>query len=399
MKNLRLKTLLDNYMANTLTQEEEKEFFDLLASDSFDREIKQYFLREYYRRDKNRTLGDEQSERILGQIIASNKEVSLSSKAYFNLSRISWAAAVIIITSGIILFYTLSNSRNNHNVVAKVQSHKYKNDVLPGSNGALLKLADGSLVVLDSTGSKTPIRQGNTEVFQNKGGLNYVNKGKKEEQNVVYNTVATPRGRQFQLQLEDGTQVWLNAASSINFPVVFSGNERDVSITGEVYFEVAKNKHKPFRVSVNGTTVEVLGTHFNINSYGDDGIIKTTLLEGSVKISKSNDEKILKPGEQAQVSEQGTLTTTKDVNLNEIVAWKNNLFSFNNIDIKQLMKQLSRWYDVDVAYAGNINNSVTFNGDISRMVNLSTVLKMLESTGEVSFTVENKKIMVIMQNN
>ncbi|HKZ67792.1 MAG TPA: FecR domain-containing protein, partial [Chitinophagaceae bacterium] len=188
--------------------------------------------------------------------------------------------------------------------------------------------------------------------------------------------------------------VWLNAASSIHFPVVFDGDERRVDITGEAYFEVAKNKQKPFRVEVNGTIVEVLGTHFNINSYADEASINTTLLEGSVRVIKDNDQKILSPGQQAQVNTKGELRSVKGVDTGEVVAWKNNFFSFNNTDIKRLMRQLSRWYDVDIVFKAENTEAVTFNGDISRTVNLSTVLKMLELTGEVSFSIEGKKIIV-----
>lgn len=190
--------------------------------------------------------------------------------------------------------------------------------------------------------------------------------------------------------------MWLNAASSIHFPVVFDGDERRVEITGEVYFEVAKNKQKPFRVAVNGTTVEVLGTHFNINSYTDEATINTTLLEGSVKITKGNNQKILIPGQQAQVDEKGGVRMVNNINTGEVVAWKDNFFSFNNTDIKKLMRQLSRWYDVEIIFKGESDESVTFNGDISRTVNLSTVLKMLELTGEVNFSIEGKKIIVNM---
>lgn len=397
MKNLRLKHLFDGYLSHSLSAEEEQEFFDLLSSKAFDEEVKDLLSKEFNRGAQNYSLDDGPSQRILSSILGlRNEEVNLKN-TYFHLGKLKWAAAIIIIASGITFFYTLFRGNKYPNSIAKLPaSIKYKNDVSPGTNGAILKLADGSVVTLDSTGNKSSIHQGNTTIVKHDGSLSYISNNQKDQEALGYNMVETPRGHQFHLRLEDGSKVWLNAASSINFPVVFTGNERDVTITGEVYFEVAKNKQKPFHVSVNGSTVEVLGTHFNINSYEDDGTIKTTLLEGSVKITRGNNQKILRPGQQARINAKGELTAVNDVNTEEVVAWKNNYFSFNNIDIKKLMKQLSRWYDVQVVFKGETKDSVTFKGDISRSVNLSNVLKMLESTGEVAFSVEDKKITVIM---
>ena len=195
--------------------------------------------------------------------------------------------------------------------------------------------------------------------------------------------------------LEDGTKVWLNAESSIRFPAAFDKKERAVEITGEAYFEVAKNANRPFTVSVNGMQVQVLGTHFNINSYSDESAINTTLLEGSVKVIKNKEMKMLVPGQQAHLENNGDLSVVKNINTSEIVAWKNELFSFHDTDLKNLMRQLSRWYDVEIVLPQN-TAAITFNGKISRKANLSDVLKMLELTDEVAFTIEGKKVIVRM---
>jgi ferric-dicitrate binding protein FerR (iron transport regulator) len=277
----------------------------------------------------------------------------------------------------------------------KQVSRSNKNDVAPGSNGAVLTLADGSVIVLDSAGEGKLAKQGNTSILKSGGSVQYIAQAGTGGGSLAYNTIATPRSRQFQLVLEDGTKVWLNAESSIRFPAAFDKKERRVDITGEAYFEVAKNANRPFTVSVNGMQVQVLGTHFNINSYNDEPAIHTTLLEGSVKVIKDKEARMLVPGQQAQLENNGGFNIVKNVNTSEIVAWKNELFSFHDTDLKNLMRQVSRWYDVEIVMPQNIA-AVTFNGKISRKSNLSDVLKMLELTDEVSFSIEGKKVIVRM---
>lgn len=200
-------------------------------------------------------------------------------------------------------------------------------------------------------------------------------------------------GGQYKLTLPDGSKVWLNAASSLKYPVVFIGNERKVEITGEAYFEIAKDESKPFKVLLNNMEIQVLGTHFNVNGYTDEEMIKTTLLEGKVKVLASGQTKYLLPGQQAQLKSSGNIAVTNEVNLEETVAWKDGNFQFENSDIKAVMRQLARWYDVDVSYKGNINKH--FIGSISRNVKLSQVLSMLQQTGEIKFKIEGKNLIVM----
>jgi transmembrane sensor len=398
MENKRLEYLLNGYLAKTSSPAEENELFSILSSDEYDEQVREYMENAWSRQQNGHAISGEQSERILSSIFAHQDAKIVSINGNTPKKRFIWAAAsVAIIAAGLMLFYFLSNPSADKEPVAKTnESHQYKNDVAPGSTGAILKLADGSSIVLDNATDGKLATQGNMQVVKKGGSLNYIEDDGSNDQQISYNTIETPRGRQYQLILEDGTKVWLNAASSIRFPVVFNSSDRRVEITGEVYFEVARDKEKPFRVDANGTTVEVLGTNFNINSYADEETINTTLLEGSVKVSKGDRQKIIIPGQQAQVDGKGEVRTEKNVNVTEVMAWKNNLFSFNNMDIKKLMRQLSRWYDVEVIFKNEMAEPVTFIGGISRTVNLSTVLNILEQTGEVKFDIEGKKIIVKM---
>jgi ferric-dicitrate binding protein FerR (iron transport regulator) len=216
---------------------------------------------------------------------------------------------------------------------------------------------------------------------------------KNKSSEVLYNTISTPRGGQYELMLSDGSKVWLNAASSLRFSASFVGKERKVELLGEAYFEVAKNAAMPFKVKVHGMEVEVLGTHFNINSYDNESMIRTTLLEGSVKINKNNSSSLLKPGQQAQMNKAGEIKIINNVDVEEAIAWKEGKFQFDKADIHDIMRQLARWYDVDVEYKGTVSSH--FGGTISRDVNLSQVLNMLHLTGEVNFQIQDKKVLVM----
>lgn len=261
-------------------------------------------------------------------------------------------------------------------------------DVNPGGNKAVLTLADGSKIMLDDAKNGVLVNQGNIKVSKINGEVVYISSATaKTEQKIAYNTLETPSGGQFKLVLPDGSQVWLNAKSSIRYPTVFLGNERKVEITGEAYFEIEKDKLKPFRVVANNQLTEVLGTHFNINAYADESTINTTLLEGSVKVSalKGNNMAFLKPGQQSRFLNSAEFKVLSDVDLDEAVAWKNGFFEFNGADFNAIMRQLSRWYDVDVAIPNFPQKE--FDGVISRKVPLSKVLRMLELTSKLEFKI------------
>jgi ferric-dicitrate binding protein FerR (iron transport regulator) len=266
------------------------------------------------------------------------------------------------------------------------------NDVKPGGNKAVLTLADGSIIILDEAENGELVQQGNTKVVKIDGKLNY-NVSEMSTQQPMFNTITTPRGGQYQVVLPDGSQVWLNSVSSLRFPTFFNGKQRRVEITGEAYFEVAKNKEMPFIVSVNGAEIEVLGTHFNVNAYSDESTIRTTLLEGSVKFVKEGNVAILKPGQQSQMYLNGQLKIINDVEIEKVVAWKNGFFFFESSDFKTVSKQLSKWYDVEVVYDREIDD--LFYAKVPRSTKLSDLLKALSLTGKINFKIEGNRIIVL----
>lgn len=260
--------------------------------------------------------------------------------------------------------------------------------VLPGGNKAVLTLADGSAVTLDSAGNRV-ITQAGTAIRQQGGQLEYKDQ---ENAGVGFNTLRTPRGGQFKITLGDGTKVWLNAASSLRYPTAFTTGSRMVEVTGEAYFEVAKDPEKPFLVKLSEeNTITVLGTRFNVNAYTDETSINTTLLEGSVRVSVKNNTRILQPGQQARVTAAGDISVVP-ADTEQAIAWKNEIFNFRDADIQAVMRQLSRWYDVEVVYKGKAPVS-RFQGEIQRNLPLHDVLEGLETTG-IRFTLEGRKIII-----
>jgi transmembrane sensor len=272
-------------------------------------------------------------------------------------------------------------------------------EILPGSNKGILTLANGSTIILDNVKDGSLADQGNTSVAKHGGQIVYQVDGAHMGNEIGYNTISTPRGGQYQISLADGSRVFLNAASSLRFPVAFNGAERKVIVTGEAYFEIAKDPSKPFIVVIdkadNKTEVEVLGTHFNVNGYLNEPSIQTTLLEGKVKVrnSASSNTKILSPGQQAQVLSSGTIHL-KQVDTLASVAWKNGVFRFGETDVRSVLRQIERWYDVEIIYKGEIPE-IDFVGQISRYSNASKVLELLEMTGGIRFQIEGKKIVVM----
>jgi ferric-dicitrate binding protein FerR (iron transport regulator) len=306
------------------------------------------------------------------------------------------AVAFLVLLSGTVYFLSKETDRQHAEVAVKQQN----SDIQPGGNKAVLILGNGRKIVLDSTGNGILSIQGNTRIIKvNSGQLTYsrqssaLRQAQGDDAKVLYNTIATPRGGQYQVVLPDGSKVWLNAASSIRFPTTFVGRERRVQISGEAYFEIAKNAAMPFKVSVNHMTVEVLGTHFNIMAYNDEAAMTTTLVEGSVKVSMNNrDWTMLKPGEQALVNKNDKIQVLKNANVNEAIAWKNNLFWFDSDDVYAVMRQLARWYDVHIDIQGNIPDR--FTGSIPRDIAFSKVFEVLQKTGSMHFKIDHDRIII-----
>lgn len=273
----------------------------------------------------------------------------------------------------------------------QVNNKPYKNEVLPGGNKAVLTLADGSTIVLDDAQDGVLSQQGAAKVLKFNGKLAY-NSTTEGSNEILYNTVTTPRGGQYEVELPDGSRVWLNAASSLYFPTAFAGKERRVEVAGEAYFEVVKNSAMPFIVKVNSAQIQVLGTHFNVMAYGDETSLKTTLLEGKVKFVNAGINNILKRGQQSQLEKNGQVKVVSDVDVAEVIAWKNGIFDFEAADIESVTRQLSRWYDVDIVYDRKIDD--LFYAKIPRSAELSEVLKLLELTGKVHFEINGRRIIV-----
>ncbi|MRG47387.1 DUF4974 domain-containing protein [Chitinophaga sp. SYP-B3965] len=295
------------------------------------------------------------------------------------------AAILLLITAGA---YIVQQRKQ----VQVAKTHPYKEDAAPGTNKAILTLYDGTTIELDSSRNGALGKQGNTTILKVAGGqLAYQSNDVPASEELHYNTVSTPRGGQYQIVLPDGTKVWLNAASSLYFPAEFTGKERNVKLTGEAYFEVAKNAQKPFIVNVADVNVEVLGTHFNVMAYADEKSIKTSLFEGAVKIK----DNLLRPGQQMHVYKDGRFNVITDPFMEDAIAWKEGMFVFNNDELDNIMRRLSRWYDVEISYSTDKIKNKEFTGQISRQEKLSEVLKMLELTDAVHFQIERKQIIAM----
>jgi transmembrane sensor len=332
------------------------------------------------------------------------------------VGRIQWlrvaAAAVLIGAVATATMVIAAHRTQGPATAAQNQSQiPTAGDIQPGGDKAVLTLADGSTIALDSAHTGQLAQQGSAQVLKLAGGrLKYNASGENGTGNgnrngngqktaVAYNVLSTPKGGQYRLTLPDGSQVWLNAASSIRYPTAFTGADREVEITGEAYFEVAKDPSMPFRVKTvnhlgdaDPMTIEVLGTHFNVNAYSDEDAVRTTLLEGSVKIKKGDNSGLLKPGQQAQLQPTGEIRWIPDADVEQAIAWKNGVFEFDGIELAAIMRQISRWYDVQVEYEGKIPME-PFTGRVSRNTTLSGVLKILKLSG-IELTVSNNKIIV-----
>lgn len=327
---------------------------------------------------------------------ALNNEVPMSGAAsrVYTLPKtwLRYAAAVLLVTGGAAayLLYNGSNGKVSTNLTHNTSS----TTIAPGGNRATLTLADGSIILLDSAANGQLASQGNISILKlDDGAISYNGAGTNGSSNNLYNTISTPKGGQYQVTLPDGSKVLLNAASTMRFATNFA-KERRVFISGEAFFEVEKNSHSPFLVVVNDDLqVEVLGTSFNVMAYNDEPGITTTLLEGSVRINKGASKKILRPGEQAEVAD--AITVIKDADVNKAIAWKNGLLNFEGVGLREMMRQLQRWYDIEVIYSGQVPD-VSFFGKISRKVDLSTVLEALAGFG-LHYKMEGRKLIVMAQ--
>ena len=302
--------------------------------------------------------------------------------------KLAVAASLLVFLGLAFYFYRVKNTAS--------ETISASNDIAPGGNKAILTLSNGKKVVLDSSVNGELMKQAGITITKTKDGELIYTADKNAADKLVYNTIETPKGGQYTVVLPDGSRVWINAASKLVYPVRFAGNERRVDLAGEAYFEVVHNRSMPFKVKTAAQQVEVLGTHFNVNSYTDEPSIKTTLLEGAVRIAvdgQLNSERTLKPGEQSVLTDKHLSILV--VNTEEAIAWKNGDFVFENQTLPEVMRKISRWYDVEIDYQQAANPQETFSGTVSRSRNLSAVLKMLEETTRFRFRIKGNNITVI----
>jgi ferric-dicitrate binding protein FerR (iron transport regulator) len=300
------------------------------------------------------------------------------------------AAILILLTAGI---YYYQNSPEP--VIVKTETPRFRNDVAPGNNKAILTLDDGSKINLDDAKTGILASESNIDIKKTGAGQLEYAAGTQSVKTVKYNILSTPMGGEYQLVLPDGSKVWLNSGSTLRFPTAFIGSERIVELKGEAYFDIAKNPKMPFLVRTNNAMdIKVLGTQFNIMAYDDEKNINTTLIEGSVEVLKGSGKTMLKPGQEAILNRGSGNIKVASADLEQAIAWKNGYFIFYNENIESIMRKVSRWYNVDVVYQGNLSNK-DFVGTISRNKNVSELLKMLEVTGAVHFSIDGRRITVM----
>lgn len=401
----RIRSLFNKHMAGTATPEETRQLAEWV--EAADHDTVSDLLGQSWDEfsDKTPVIHRQEANDILQQILRSEKDdqqtyPSAQTYPFEEKRRLMrpWqyaaaAAVLLMLTAG---YWLYTGSRTKSNQPQPVVQRT--NDASPGNRQAMLTLADGRKVLLDSAANGILAMQNSTQVEYRNGEVVYSTQPTTAGNKVAWNTLTTANGESYSLTLADGSKIWLNAASSARFPVSFTGKERRVEVSGEVYIEVAKNKAMPFIVSVNGMEVRALGTAFNINAYADEPTMRTTLVEGSVQVSGSNPESsagkvlVLAPGQQSVCTPDGSMQQMKEVNTEEIIAWKEGTFYFDNADLQTILRQFARWYNVTIAYEGPIKNRKFF-GIISRHSNLSAVLKMLQAN-DISFRIDGKKLVV-----
>jgi ferric-dicitrate binding protein FerR (iron transport regulator) len=410
----RIRYLLDAYTSKKATVLEEQELMEWVQDAQEDSELKTYVQEVWNQHNHGTEFSYVNWDRMFEQVIGRDK-IPIVPMYKRRGPWIKWVAAAVILFVVCGLWFIVS--RKSQVAGGKEQVAKANDVAAPKDNRAVITLADGSKVFLDSVESGTIAQQSNVNVLRTEDGrIIYNREDAKTQGTLVYNTLTNPRGSKvIDMQLSDGSHVWLNAGSSVTYPVAFVGNERKVEITGEAYFEVAHmstpalkgtpasgGQRMPFIVKHGDVSVTVLGTHFNVNAYDDEDALKVTLLEGSVRVGIGNSELgigkkkevVIKPGEQAVVGIGNLeLGIRKDVDVDEVMAWKNGMFKFKDATIESLMRQIARWYDIDVSYEGKVTNH--FIATIPRNVSAANAFKILEQTGGVNFKIEGRKVIVM----
>lgn len=374
------ETLFREYMNQSCSEQDKEKLFAMMADMENDGKLYEMIDRVMAEPGEEITIEEERADEILAVL---QQAIPRKHKRGRLVSVARWAAAAAVGFGVLYLLYPASKP-------LKDQQQITAQDVQPASHGAVLTLGDGRQVTLDSLGKGVIATQGGTNISLAHGTIAYDDHRAAE---VNYNTLSTPKGRLFHLVLPDGSDVWLNAASAVTYPTSFSGKERVVTLKGEAYFEIRPDAKTPFKVKLaNNTEVRVLGTAFNINAYENEHAIATTLINGSVQINTGNNSSMLKPGYQANVTHTAPGIQVTRVDTSQVLAWKNGVFNFEDADVQAVMKQLERWYDIDVQYENGIPG-ITFGGKMDRNLTLSNIIRMLEIS-DVHCRLEGKKLII-----
>ncbi|MGN7822751.1 FecR family protein [Chitinophaga sp. 22536] len=387
MDNNRLKYLLSQYTTRTATSAELEELKTFLGSDDQDAQL-EWMIEEAWVQsaETDQPVFDTQSDTMLARILSAKVTKRPLAKTFYRSYRAAAAILLLVLAGATILF---TRQRKKTAPVTAAQHKVFQ----PGSDKAILTLANGQTIELDSNMNGQIAQQGQVSLQTNAGRLIYKSPSAPANATVSWNTLRTPKGGQYSLVLPDGSRVWLNAASSLQYPTTFTGPTRQVTLNGEAYFEIQPNAAQPFFVTTGETAVAVLGTSFNIMAYNNENNIKTTLLQGSVKVSRQSAHHLLKPGQQSLINENGTMEIIDHADTDLAVAWKNGLISFRSADIRTIMRQVERWYNIEVVFKGEVPTR-TFTGDIPRTADLSALLRLLEIS-KIHFKLEEEKLIVM----
>ncbi|MDR6784316.1 transmembrane sensor [Pedobacter africanus] len=382
--HIKFENLYQRYVDGTCTKEERAALLSIIAANPNDPQLAGLLDGTWNKIDTAELQPLDDPEGMLNNILGQQSKPMVKKIGWYPYAV---AASIVMVLSVAIYLYT---SRTP----AVIPSTPTVVNIPPGTNKATLTLADGKVITLDSTAEGEIANQAGITIRKTQDGqlvYDITKDQKKQNQgSLAYNTIVTPRGGQYQVNLPDGTKIWLNAASSLKYPAVFNGKQRRVELTGEAYFEVAKDKAHPFIVATDKQEVQVLGTHFNVNSYADESATKTTLLEGSVKVSSKGAEKFLLPGQQSAL--RGKDLNVYQVDTEEAIAWKNGDFQFNEADLSSIMRQLSRWYNVDVSFEKKPTAEL-FHFTASRNISLADMQKIFEING-INFKIEGRTLIV-----
>jgi transmembrane sensor len=385
MDEVLLKNLLDKYLTGELSEQDRSGLSGLLEQPGYQALLEQILAHEF----REHRFDEGGQEGVINRIEAHVRaRIAPAPKAKMvYLKRWAVAAAIVLLVGA---EYYLATRKPDNKLTPEIAASAER--IEPGGNKAILTLGDGKRIDVGDASNGELAVQGKTKIRKSDNGRLMYTARDIAGQEVVMNTLTTPRGGIFQVALPDGTQVWLNAGSSIRYPTAFTGKQRQISITGEAYFEVAKDKTKPFEVRVNDMRIEVLGTHFNVNAYDNEDNRKTTLLEGSIELINGPYHSLLKPGQQAQSGKNDKITVLQPEDMLQTIAWKNGFFNFTNADLPTILRQLERWYDIEVRFEGPVPQR-RFQGELPRNLRLDEILKVLKGVN-IKYEMQGKTLII-----